>query len=117
MPNLSPLAYGLLALALMGMIGTGVYKVKQWGADEVRAEWAEANRKAREKEQAQAAKAADTKEKGDQKARIVYRTITKTVDRIVTEPSYGKECLTEDGLSAARQAIRGELQEESKSGK
>lgn len=30
--------YAVLALAVMGMIGTGVYKVKQWGGDEVRAE-------------------------------------------------------------------------------
>ena len=30
--------YAVLALAVMGMIGTGVYKVKQWGGNEVRAE-------------------------------------------------------------------------------
>lgn len=40
--------YAVLALAVMGMIGTGVYQVKEWGADEVRAEWAEANRVAKE---------------------------------------------------------------------
>jgi nitric oxide reductase large subunit len=32
------IVYAVLALAVMGMIGTGVYKVKQWGGDEVRAE-------------------------------------------------------------------------------
>src|SRR5690349_18907057 len=32
------IAYGLIALAILGAVGTGVYKVKQWGADEVRAE-------------------------------------------------------------------------------
>ena len=40
--------YAVLALAVMGMIGTGVYKVKQWGAEEVRTEWAAANKKAAE---------------------------------------------------------------------
>ena len=42
------LAYAVAAIVLLGMVGTGVYKVKQWGANEVRAEWAEANRKAAE---------------------------------------------------------------------
>ena len=42
------LAYLIAGIALAGLIGTGVYKVKKWGADEVRAEWATANRKAEE---------------------------------------------------------------------
>ena len=36
MPTL--VIYALVALAVMGAIGTGVYKVKQWGGHEVRAE-------------------------------------------------------------------------------
>ena len=37
------LAYLIAGIVLAGLIGTGIYKVKQWGADEVRAEWASAN--------------------------------------------------------------------------
>lgn len=106
MPNL--LLYGMVALAILGTIGAGVYKVKQWGADEVRTEWAEANRKAREKEQAKAAKAADTKEKGDAKAKVVFRTIYKDVDRIVVEYR-DRACLDPSGLSVARAAILGQI--------
>ncbi len=108
MPSL--LLYGILALSIMAAIGTGVYKVKQWGADEVRAEWNEANRVAREKEQARAAKAADTKEKGDAKATVVYRTIRQNVDRVVVEYR-DRACLESEGLAAARQAISGVLTE------
>ena len=106
MPSL--LLYGILALSIMAAIGTGVYKVKQWGADEVRAEWNEANRVAREKEQARAAKAAETKEKGDAKAKVVFRTIYKDVDRVVVEYR-DKSCLESDGLRIARSAILGQI--------
>jgi len=47
------LAYLIAGIVLAGLIGTGVYKVKQWGANEVRAEWAEANRQQRKREAAQ----------------------------------------------------------------
>lgn len=40
--------YGVLAFGILVAIGYGVHKVKQWGADEVRAEWAAANLKAQQ---------------------------------------------------------------------
>lgn len=37
--------------------------------------------------------------------RIVYQTITKTVDRIVEKPVYRNVCLDDDGLRAANAAL------------
>ena len=59
------LLYGLVALAIMASIGTGVHFVKQWGGNEVRAEWKQANARAetaaRQKESADR----QSKEKAD----------------------------------------------------
>ena len=57
--------YAILALAIMGAIGTGVYKVKKWGGDEVRAEWSEANKKAEASARAKEAADRTIKEKAD----------------------------------------------------
>jgi hypothetical protein len=57
--------YAVLALVIMGMIGTGVYKVKKWGGDEVRAEWAEVNRLAKEAADKVDETNRQTKEKAD----------------------------------------------------
>ena len=100
------LAYLLAAIALTGLIGTGVYKVKKWGGDEVRAEWAEANRLQREKEAAQASAALTRKETGDAKAKVIYRTITREVDKVVIEWR-DRPCLDAHGLRLARCAILG----------
>ena len=102
------LAYGILALAVMGMVGTGVYKVKQWGGNEVRAEWSAANEKARAEEAAKSAAAAKELEIERAKKKVVYRTITQTVDRIVDRPVYSNICLDDDGLRCLDAAIRGE---------
>ena len=59
------IAYIFAAIALLGLIGTGVYKVKKWGADEVRAEWAEANRLAKEAADKVDETNRQTKEKAD----------------------------------------------------
>lgn len=38
---------------------------------------------------------------------IVYKTITKTVDRIVDRPVYRNECIDDDGLLAVNAALKG----------
>jgi hypothetical protein len=70
---LNLIVYAVLALAVMGMIGTGVYKVKQWGAEEVRAEWTEANRKA----EAEAAKIRQERAAEGQKSSIALQQAEK----------------------------------------
>ncbi len=43
-----------------------------------------------------------------EKAKIIYRTITKEVDKVVERPVYRNTCLDADGLRLARCAIRGQ---------
>ena len=62
---MSILAYGLVALAIMSSIGYGVSRVKAWGADEVRAEWAAANLKAKAAAEAKDEENRKEKEKAD----------------------------------------------------
>lgn len=44
-------------------------------------------------------------EQAKAKRDVVYKTITKTVDRIVADPSYNRVCLDPSGLSAANAAL------------
>lgn len=107
MPSL--LMYGLLALAVLAGLG-GIYGAGyRSGSNAVHNEWQTASREQRDMEAKAAQKAAEKKEQGDAKARVVYRTITKTVDRIVERPSYRIDCLDPDGLRAARDAIGGKV--------
>ena len=101
------IVYAVLAIAVMGMIGTGVYKVKQWGADEVRAEWNAANEKARKEEAERSAKAAQDLADERKKRRVVIQTITKEVDREVEKIAYRDVCLPDRGLCLANAAING----------
>ncbi len=89
----------------MGMIGTGVYKVKRWGANEVRAEWNEANVQARKREAEASAKAAAELEAERQKRKVVIETRTRYVDKIVDRPVYRNVCLDVDGLRCIAAAI------------
>lgn len=60
-----------------------------------------------QKEQAQADKAASDLEKGNANADVVYKTITKTVDKIVVRPIYLNRCFDDDGLRIANTALSG----------
>lgn len=58
----------------------------------------------------EAEKAADAStelEKGNAKDNVVYKTITKYVDRVVERPVYKRACFDLDGLSAANAALTG----------
>lgn len=43
----------------------------------------------------------------DAKAKVVYRTITQVVDRVVERPVYRTACFDPDGLRAANEALAG----------
>lgn len=101
------IAYGLIALAILGAIGTGVYKVKQWGADEVRAEWNAANEAARKKEAEASAKAAADLAAERKKRRIVVQERTVFVDRNIEKLVDSGVCLKPDGVSVLNTAIGG----------
>lgn len=51
--------------------------------------------------------AATKLETGNAQSRIVYKTITQTVDRIVERPVYSGTCLDDDGLQLANAALAG----------
>lgn len=107
MPKL--LLYGLIALAILGMIGTGIYKVKQWGANEVQMEWDQAQRDQREKELNQANKAATGFENDRAKAKTVYVEIEKRVVEYIDRPVYDTVCIDPDGLRNINDALDGEI--------
>lgn len=76
------------------------------GRAEIQSKWDQAllEQQAREAERIEAAQ--QKKEKADGKAKVVYRTITETVDKIVVQYR-DKPCLDDDGLRAASRALRG----------
>lgn len=64
-------------------------------------------RLAREAEATAAFKKAEKLEVDDAKAKVVYKTITQTVDRLVDRPVYRSVCLDADGLRVANEALSG----------
>lgn len=105
----SILLYAVAAIAILGILSGIAYKIRGSGKDAIRLEWAEANRLQREKEAKQIAKADEKKEKGDVKAKVVYRTITQTVDKYIDRPIYRNLCFDADGLRDANAALRNPL--------
>ena len=108
---MSLLAYGLIALAVLGSLA-GIYGyVHHDGVVEGRAEvqksWDSANKKARERETKQGEVAEKKTEAARVEIRYVTKTLTQAVDRIVDRPVYRSVCLDPDGLRLARCAIGG----------
>lgn len=103
------LIYAVVALGIIGALGLIGSKIYTAGGDAVRLEWADANRQQREAEAKQANQAAEKKEQGDAKAKVVYRTITQTVDKYIDRPVYRNVCLDADGLRDVNTALSGAL--------
>jgi hypothetical protein len=101
------IVYAVLALAVLGMIGTGFYKVKQWGGNEVRAEWDEAKAETRKREAEASAKAAAELAEARAKAKVVIQKRTVYVDKIIDRPVYRNQCFDADGLRCLNAAING----------
>lgn len=96
------------AVLLIGGAFVGGYKTadNSWKASMLEAEQAHTKAMLRELEKSNAA-AADL-EKARAQRKVVYRTITKEVERIVAQPAYAQQCFTDDGVRAANSAILGE---------
>ena len=105
------IAYGVIALAIIGSLGGLYYKVNQDGVvagrAEVQAKWDDANKKARAAEAAASAKAAADLEAERKKRRVVIREVTNYVDKIIDRPVYRNVCLDPDGLRCVNAAILG----------
>ena len=98
-----------VALAAITMkISNYLDTVKEAGRVEVRLQWEQAGAARRAREAAQAAAAATTLENRNEKARIVYRTITERVDHYIDRPVYRNVCFDADGLRDANAALRGD---------
>jgi len=72
-----------------------IIKAQQAAAEAIAAAAKQANMQAEELEKARAER------------EIVYRTITKQVDRIVDRPIYRNDCIDDDGLQSINDAITG----------
>jgi hypothetical protein len=99
-------------LAVVGVITAtviGIYR-SGYSAGEaaVKLEWEEASRAQKEKEANQIKAAAAALEAERAKRKVVYRTITQTVDKIVERPVYRNQCMDDDGLRCVNAALRGE---------
>jgi hypothetical protein len=107
------LIYAFAALAIVATIG-GIYwkltsDARAEGYAKAKAECEEAARIQREAEIGKANLAATEKEKGDAKAKVIYRTITRTVDKYIDRPVYRDCKLDADGLRDANAALTGAL--------
>ena len=107
------LAYGLIALAVIGSLAGLYWKIYSSGFDngkaEVQSAWNAANEAARAREAAASAKAAADLAAERKKRRIVVQTVTKEVDREVLKPVYRDVCLPDRGLCLANAAILGKV--------
>lgn len=101
----------LIAGAIVATLGGLYWKITSdahaQGYARAKAECEEAARIQREAEIGKANMAATEKEKGDAKAKVVYRTITQTVDKYIDRPVYRNVCLDADGLRDANAALAG----------
>ena len=92
-------------VALLGLIGLayGYHRYALHGADSAgyersQNEYLIAQAKANQK-------AAEKLEKGNAEAAVIYRTITKEVDKIIDRPVYRNVCVDPDGLRLINQAL------------
>ena len=112
------LIYLVLAIAALGL----VYLIFQWvdnhwetdagvkkGSAEVQAKWDKAVEDQRERDAAKSADAATKLGANDEKAKVIYRTITKTVDKYIDRPIYRNMCFDADGLRDANSALVGKI--------
>lgn len=101
------IVYALIALAVMGAIGTGVYKVKQWGASEVQMRWDKAVSDQIKEDQKRAMLAAQHREQDRAKSKVVYRTIKEKVVEYIDRPIYSTVCVDPDGMYDINSALLG----------
>lgn len=102
------IAYGLIALALIGALSGIGYKIRESGKDAVRVEWAAANEATRQREAAASAKAAADLAAERKKRKVVIQERTTYVDKIIDRPVYRNVCIDPDGLRCVNAAINGQ---------
>jgi hypothetical protein len=108
--------YGLLASVLVTIaLIIGAYLYGEHNANvacdlRVQKIYADAAAKAETEKKAEEAKANTASTQLETKAaaaQVIYRTITRNVDRVVTKPVYSNVCLEPEGLAIANAALAG----------
>ena len=107
MPTL--IVYGLIALVVGGAVWGIHHDGFKSGKAECQQAWDDAVAKQKKSEESQIGTAVTEKGKADEKAKVVYRTITKTIEKDVERPIYRNVCLDPDGLQHANAALVGAL--------
>ena len=108
------LAVLMAVVSILGLIGTGVYKVKKWGGDEVRAEWAAANAAAQQEADRVRKAQEATREKLDQEQARRLKDAQKRARTLENDLSAAlkatpiPDCRVSDGLrDIANRALSG----------
>ncbi len=101
--------YAYAAALLIGLAvgGASIWRVQEWRHDAQDKERIEAAQETARLRARVADTAAVTHEDFKEKERVVYQTITETVDRIVERPVYRNVCLDADGLRELNAAVAG----------
>ena len=102
------LIYGLLALAILGVVSGIAWKIYSAGQTAKQVEWQKASAQQAQKETTQSTTAATKLEAKNAEAKVVYKTITRTVDKYIDRPVYRAECFDADGLRDANAALVGQ---------
>ena len=84
----------------------GAWRVQDWRFDAKEKERLEQEAELR-RMNAKRVDTAVSHENFKERERVVYQTITETVDRIVERPVYRNVCLDDDGVRALNAAVRG----------
>lgn len=96
--------YLVLVLGILSTIGLMAYKVRQSGYDAAMVAVEEGNAQTRKVQQAKIEKATERLEEKKEKTRVIYRTITKEVDKVVVAYR-DKPCFDDRGVSVANSAL------------
>jgi hypothetical protein len=101
--------YTYVAAALIGLAvgGTSIWRFQEWRHDAQDKERIETARETERLRARTADKASEKHEIFKERERVVYQTITETVDRIVERPVYRNDCLDADGVRELNAAIAG----------
>jgi Tfp pilus assembly major pilin PilA len=102
------LVYGLIALAILGVLSGIAWKIYSAGQTAKQVEWGKAAAQQTRKETAQSTHAATQLEAKNAESKVVYKTITRTVDKYIDRPVYRTECFDADGLRDANAALNGQ---------
>lgn len=99
--------YVATAIVAAVMAFSSAWKVQDWRHDAQEKQRLEAEQETQRMRARSADKASEGHEQFKETERVVYQTITETVDRIVDRPVYRNVCLDADGLRQLNAAIAG----------